>query len=144
MTGVQTCALPISSQASSTEEHSTKLNETTTNDPEKHTGNDSDEYDSPRDDDDLHFLAQLRNPPELGESNAESAQRTTRITEEIARMKQQHKRRRLQRRARPLTTRMTPADQHTPLPANYDEFLANPTPYRTHPMWDVREFVLKI
>jgi hypothetical protein len=77
------------SQVSSTEEHNTKRNETTTNDPEKHNGNDSDEYDSPSDDDDLHFLTQLRNPPELGESNAESAQRTTRIVEKVARMKQQ-------------------------------------------------------
>ncbi len=62
------------SQASSTDDHSTKRNETTTNDPEQHTGNNSDEYDSPRDDDDLHFRAQLRNPPELGESNAERYQ----------------------------------------------------------------------
>jgi hypothetical protein len=53
------------SQASSTEEHKPKRNETTTIDPEQHNANDSDEYDSPSDDDDLHFKAQLRNPPEL-------------------------------------------------------------------------------
>ncbi len=48
---------------------------------------DSDEYDSPSDDDDLYFKAQLRNPPEMGESNAESAEGTTRIEEDVARMK---------------------------------------------------------
>jgi hypothetical protein len=64
------------SQASSTEERNPKRNETTTIDLEQNNGNDSDEYYSPSDDDDLHFKAQLRNPPELGESNAESAERT--------------------------------------------------------------------
>jgi hypothetical protein len=32
---------------------------------------------------------------------------------------------------------MTPAEQYTLLPATYEEFLANPDPYRTHPMWDL-------
>jgi hypothetical protein len=51
--------------------------------------NDSDEYDSPSDDDDLHFKAQLRNPPILGEPNAESAERKKRIEEEVEQMKKQ-------------------------------------------------------
>jgi hypothetical protein len=82
------------SQASSTEEHNPKRNKTTTIDPEQHNGNDSDEYDSPSDDDDLYFKAQLRNPPELGESNAESAERTKRIEKEVEHMKKQRQRRR--------------------------------------------------
>jgi hypothetical protein len=105
------------SQASSTDEHNLKRNETTTIDPEHHNGNDSDEYDSPSDDDDLYFKAQLRNPPELGESNAESAERTKGIEEEVELMKKQRQRRRQQRRTHPLKTRMTPADQYTLLPA---------------------------
>jgi hypothetical protein len=52
-------------------------------------------------------------------------------------MKQQRQRRRHQRRTHPLKTRMTPADQYTPLPETYEEFLAHPEPYRTHPMWDL-------
>jgi hypothetical protein len=125
------------SRASSTEEHNPKRNETTTIDLEQHNGNDSDEYDSPSDEDDLHFKAQLRNPLELGESNAESAERTRRIEEEVEHMKMQRQRRRQQRRTHPLKTRMNPADQYTLLPATYEEFLANPEPYRTHPMWDL-------
>jgi hypothetical protein len=85
------------SQASSTEEHNPKRNETTTIDLEQHNGNDSDEYDSPSDGDDLHFKAQIRNSPELGESNAESAERTKRIEEEVEHMKKQRQRRRQQR-----------------------------------------------
>jgi hypothetical protein len=73
------------SQASSTEEHNTKRNETIA----QLQSYESNEYDLPSDDDDLHFKAQLRNPPEMGESNAESAERTTRIEEDVARMKQQ-------------------------------------------------------
>ncbi len=71
-----------------------KRNETTTIDLEQHKGNDSDEYDSPSDDDDLQFKAQLRNPPEMGESNAESAERTKRIEEDVAQMKKQRQWRR--------------------------------------------------
>jgi hypothetical protein len=52
-------------------------------------------------------------------------------------MKKQRQRRRHQRRAHPLKTRITPADQYTLLPATYEEFLANPAPYRTHPMWNL-------
>jgi hypothetical protein len=96
-------------------------------------GNYSDEYDSPSDDDDLHFKAQLRNPPELGESNAESAERTKRIKEEVEHMKQQRQRRRQQRRAHPLKTRITPADQYTPLPETYEEFLAAKSRASSHP-----------
>ncbi len=50
-------------------------------------------------------------------------------------MKKQRQRRRQQRRAHPLKTRITPADQYTPLPETYEEFLANPEPYHIHPMW---------
>jgi hypothetical protein len=85
------------SQASSTEEHNTKRNETITIDLEQHNGNDSNEYDSPSDDVDLHFKAQLRNPPEFGESNAESAERTKRVEKEVEHMKKQRQRRRQHR-----------------------------------------------
>jgi hypothetical protein len=121
------------SQASSTEEHNTKPNETIA----QLQSYDSEEYDSPSDDDDLHFKAQLRNPPETGESNAESAERTNRIEKEVEHMKKQRQRRRQQRRTHPFTTKMTTADHYTLLPATYEEFLANPEPYRTHPMWDL-------
>jgi hypothetical protein len=121
------------SQASSTEEHTKKRNETTA----QLQSHDSDEYDSPIDDDDLYFKAQRRNPPEMGESNAESAERTTRIEEDVARMKKQRQLRREYRRTHPLKTRMTPPDQYTPLPETHEEYLANPEPYRTHPIWDL-------
>jgi hypothetical protein len=97
------------SQASSTEEHTKKRNETIAQ-PQSY---DSDEYDSPSDDDDLYFKAQRRNPPEMGESNAESAERTTRIEEDFARMKKQRQWRREYRRTHPLKTMITPADQYT-------------------------------
>jgi hypothetical protein len=42
--------------------------------------------------------------------------------------------RREYRRTHPLKTMMTPPDQYTPLPKTYEEFLANPEPYRTHPI----------
>ena len=121
------------SQVSSTEEHTQKRNETIAQ-LESYV---CDEYDSPSDDDDLYFKAQLRNPPEMGESNAESAERTTRIEEDVARMKKRRQWRREYRRTHPLKTLMTPPDQHTPLPETYEEFLANPEPYRTHPIWDL-------
>lgn len=73
----------------------------------------------------------------MGESNAESAERTTRIEEDVARMKQQRQWRREYCRAHPLKTLMTPPDQYTPLPETYEEYLANPEPYRTHPVWDL-------
>ncbi len=95
------------------------------------------EYEPPSDDDDLYFKAQLRYPPEMGESNAESAERTTRIEDEVARMKKQRQWRREYCRAHPLKTLMTPPDQYTPLPETYEEYLANPEPYRTHPVWDL-------
>jgi hypothetical protein len=108
------------SQSSSTEEHNTKRNETNTTDADIQC--DSDEYDSPSDDDDLHFRAQLRNPPEMGESNAESAERTKRIEGEVEQMKKRRQWRRQHRRAHPLKTRITPTDQYTLLPATYEEF----------------------
>jgi hypothetical protein len=101
----------------------------------------TDEYDSRSGDDDLHFKAQLRNPPEIGESNAESAERTKRIEEEVAQMKKQRKWRRQYRRSRSLKTKKIPADQYTPLPAAYEAFLADPEPYRTHPMWDLLSLI---
>jgi hypothetical protein len=73
----------------------------------------------------------------MGELNAESAERIKRIEEDVAQMKKQRQWRRQYRRTHPLKTRMTPADQYTPLPTTYEEFLANPEPYRTHPMWDL-------
>jgi hypothetical protein len=87
------------SHASSTEEHITKRNETTTIDLDQHNGNDSDEYDSPSDDDDLHFKAHLRNPPEFGESNAESAER----------IKTNRGRSRAHEKAKPAETTPTPS-----------------------------------
>jgi hypothetical protein len=98
------------SQASSTEEHKPKRNETKTMDPEHHQGNNSDEYDSPSDDRSLHFKAHMQHPPEIGESNAESAERTKRIKEEVANMKQQRQWRRETQRTRTLQTRITPTD----------------------------------
>jgi hypothetical protein len=73
----------------------------------------------------------------MGESNAESAERTKRIEKEVEQIKKQRQRRRQHRRAHPLKTRMTPADQYTLLPATYKELIANPAPYRTHPMRDL-------
>ncbi len=74
----------------------------------------------------------------MGESNTESAERTTRIEEDVTCMKQRRQWRREYRRTRPLKTMMTSHDQqHTHLPETYEEFLANPEPYRTHPMWDL-------
>jgi hypothetical protein len=66
-----------------------------------------------------------------------NAERTKRIEEEVEHMKKQRQWRRHQRRAHPLKTRITPADQYALLPATNEEFLANPAPYRTHPMWDL-------
>jgi hypothetical protein len=86
------------SQASSTEEHTKNRNETIA----QLQSYDSDEYDSPSDDDDLYFKAQRQNPPEMGESNAESAERTTRIEEDVARMKKLRQLRREYRRTHPL------------------------------------------
>ncbi len=52
------------------------------------------EYNSPGDDDDLYRKAQMHNSPEIGESNAESAERTQRIEEEFAQLKKQRQWRR--------------------------------------------------
>ncbi len=76
------------SQSSSTEEQ--KRNETIA----QLESYECEEYDSPSDDDDLYYKAQLRNPPEMGESNGKSAERTTRIEEDVARMKKQRQWRR--------------------------------------------------
>ncbi len=75
------------SQASSTTEHNTKRNETNANDTNNETNNDSDAYSSRDDDLDLYFKAYARNPPEINESNAESAERTTRLETDFTRMK---------------------------------------------------------
>ncbi len=102
-----------SSQTSSAEEHNPKRNETKTIDPEHHHRNNSDEYDSPSDDDDLHFKAQMRHPPEIGESNAESTERTKRIEDEVAQMKKQRHLRRETRRRNPYTSNKDNASRST-------------------------------
>jgi hypothetical protein len=55
--------LPKPPQPKSTTQSVMRLQQLTSN--KTMHGNDSDEYDSPSDDDDLHFKAQLRNPPEM-------------------------------------------------------------------------------
>jgi hypothetical protein len=86
---------------------------------------------------DLYFKAYARNPPEINESNAESAERTTRLETDFTRMKKQRQERRTHRRNNKLRKTITPAEEYTLLPATYDAFLANPEPYRSHPMWDL-------
>jgi hypothetical protein len=125
------------SQASSTTEHNTKRNETNTNDTNNEVNNDSDAYNSPDDELDLYFKAYVRNPPAINESNAESAERTTRLETDFTCMKKQRQERRTHRRNNKLRKMITPAEEYTPLPATYDAFLANPEPYRSHPMWDL-------
>jgi hypothetical protein len=125
------------SQVSSTEEHNPKRNETKTIGPEYHHGSDLNEYDSPSDDDDLHFKAQMHHLPEIGEANAESTERTKRIQDEVAQIKKQRQWHRENRRTHTLQTRVTPTNQQALLPATYEDFPANPEPYRTHPMWDL-------